>query len=369
MFTYQKNGQLEPVATPVVNIALNGQPVKDWLSFTVTLSGLGDIDTYEVVLPWTIGDKPYDPLLYSGSAQSADLVNGTATIKIEAGYDGGEIKLLIEGDMDAPKWSFDNGERVTISGRSYASRAYDEKETVKYQNMTATEAHAKIAALHGLTPVAPVATTSMIGEYINDDHASLTSETSHWDLILYLAENEGFVTRVRGKEWYFGPLDSMPNFLLESLPYTFGVDIMRGLTFERAPNAARNLTVEIISYQPAKTKRGKGSRIIEKSSSVGKGINKYVVREYVPNITRDQAQRLAKNKLAELSKQQVFGSFSCNFNPELDIDRKVVLYGVGVGLSQHYFVQNIRISGDRQKGLKSEVSFSNLQLTEAGGYR
>lgn len=364
---YKKTGHVSQGKAVTAKVSINDVCVKNWIGFTVNLNGFGDIDSFSLDLPWTIGDEPEDPLLYSGSTKSVDWINDSAVIKIEAGYDN-ELNLLIEGNMDAPKWHFGNSEKVTITGRSFAAKAYDEKETVKYQNMTSTEVHATLAQKHGLTPVTPVATSTMIGEYINGDHASLTSEESHWDLVLYLAENEGFVTRVRGKEWYFGPLESLSNMQKEPLHYTYGVDIGDELVIEGAPNASRNLTVEVISYQPAKTKRGKGSRIVEKSTSIGKGINKYVIRKYVPNITRDQAQRIAKNTLQELSRQQLFGSFPCDYNPELDIDRKIVLNGVGVGLSQYYFVQGLRLTCNRDNGLKCNVSFSNLQLNESGGY-
>ncbi len=365
---YKKLGHVVQGKTVTGRVSLNGVEVKDWVSWTVKLNGFGDVDNYSLVLPWTVGNEPKDPLLYSGATKSADLINKPALVKIEAGYDG-ELQLLIEGYMDKPKWRFGNSERVTITGRSLAARPYDEKESVKYQNMTSTEVHAMLAKKHGLTPIAPIATSTMIGEYINGDHASLTSEESHWDLILYLAENEGFVTRVRGKEWYFGPLEALPNMKKEPIHYTLGVDIGDSLEIEGAPNASRNLTVEVISYQPAKTKRGKGSRIVEKSVGLGSGINKYVIRKYVPNITRDQAQRIARNTLQELSRQQLFGSFPCAYNPELDIDRKIVLNGVGVGLSQYYFIQGLDISCDKEKGFVCTVSFSNLQLTESGGYR
>ena len=366
---YKKIGNVVQGKTVDVIIKINGTEVRNWSRFTVDLNGFGDIDTFKLDLPWTVGNEPSDPLLYSGATQSAELVNGTAEISIEAGYED-NLKLLISGSMDSAKWRFgSSGEKGTISGRSHAGRAYDEKETVKYQNMTATEVHAMLAAKHGLKPVAPIATTTMIGEYINDDHASLTSEESHWDLALYLAENEGFVTRVRGNEWYFGPLESLPNMKKDAIHYTYGVDISEDLNIERAPNASRNLSVEVISYQPAKTKRGKGSRIVEKSSSIGKGANKYTIRKYVPNITRDQAQRIAKNILQQMSRQQMSGSFKCDYNPELDIDRKIVLNGVGVGLSQYYFVQGLKLSCSRENGFKCDVAFSNLQLSESGGYR
>ena len=36
--------------------------------------------------------------------------------------------------------------------------------------------------------------------------ASVAEEMSHWNYVLYLAEQEGFVSRIKGKEWYFALL-------------------------------------------------------------------------------------------------------------------------------------------------------------------
>ena len=224
MFRGLTKGKLDEYVRPVACISVNGRRIKNWISFYVDINGLGAVDSYEVTLPWEVSDNPEDELLFSGSVDSSELVVGSAVVRIEVGFDGEDMKLLIEGDMDRPVWNFDlsEGEIVTISGRSYASRPYDFSETVKYQNMTSTEAHATIAGLYGLTPVAPVRTSRMVGEYINEDHTSVTLDTSHWDYVLYMAENEGFISRVRGTEWYFGPRDMLPNFNREPLEYSWG---------------------------------------------------------------------------------------------------------------------------------------------------
>ncbi|WP_019123644.1 hypothetical protein [Brevibacillus massiliensis] len=372
-----KPGSFRPYGKPVVNITINGKPVKDWISFQVELNGLGAVDSYEVQLPWEVTDTPSDPLLYSGSSKSADLVFGSAKIRIEAGFEGeGKPELLIEGDMDYPTWNFDanEGEVVTIHGRSYAARAFDFKETLKWQNLTSTAAFKQIAATHGLTPVVPVETKDPVGEYVKDDHANINREVSHWDAALYLAQNDGFTTRVRGIEWFYGPREMLPNYNKDPLPFTWGHNIESGFWIERAPNAARNLIVEVISYIPGGVKkRGsgqkKGQRIVERASFTGSSTgHKYIQRYYYPGITRDEAQRRARNILKELSRQQVYGSFTTDYFPELATDRRIVLYGVGKGLSQVYFVSKIVVTGNRDEGLKAEVTFTNLPLEEGGRF-
>jgi hypothetical protein len=364
-----KRGDFRSIGTPIVNISINGQKVKDWETFHVELNGLGAVDSYEVMLPWDVTDKPRDPLLYSGPNSSADLVLGSATLKIEAGFEGEEGPLLlIEGNMDYPAWDFDSGENVTIHGRSYAAKPFDEKESVKWQNLTSTAAFRQICEYHGLTPVVPVETNTLIGEYSGDDHVNLNREVSHWDFVLYLCSNEGFTTRVKGTEWFFGPHESLPGYLLDPLPFTWGYNIDRPFRIERAPNAARNLIIEVISWVPGKGKQ-KGQRIVEKASFVGSSTgNKYTLRYYFPNITRDEAQRRARNLLAENSRLQLYGSFNTDWYPELSNDRRIALYGVGMGLSQVYFAPKIVITGSKEDGIKAEITFTNLPLEEGGNF-
>lgn len=371
MFYNLARGKFREYGKPVVNITMNGEKIINWKDFKVEVSGLGAIDKFELTLPWEVTDNPSSNLLYSGSSKSADIVFNTAVLKIDVGFEGEEIKSFIEGEADAFSWDFDtSGEWVKISGRSFAAKPYDFSETVKYQNLTSTEVHSTICSLYGLTPVQPVKTSTMTGEFVNDDHASVTRETSHWDLILYLAENEGFVTRVRGKEWYFGPLEMLENYKKPPVEFTWGYNIHSGIHIERAPNASRNLTVEVISYQPPK-KKGKGTRIVESVSitSTKKDARKYTIRKYEPNKTRDQAQMIARNILNDYSRQQVFGNFKCDFFADVDIDRKFKLYGVGKGLSQEFYVTKMSIDGSAGEGLAMQIDFSNLFLTESGDYK
>lgn len=332
---------------------------------------MGAVDNFDVTLPWEVtSNAPRDELLFSSPTKSADLVFGHATVKIDVRYEGEEIQTLIEGKMDYPIWDFStsSGEIVTINGRSLAAGPFDYKETAKWQNMTSTNAFKAIAAQHGLIPVVPVSTGTLIGEYEKDDHVNVKREVSHWDFILYLCQNEGFTTRVVGKDWYFGPQEQLPNYSKEPLNFTWGHNIEEPFRIERAPNAARNLIIEVLSWIPGKGKK-KGQRIVEKASFVGSSTgNKYTMRYYYPNLTRDQCQRKARSILEDLSKNQLYGSFNTDWFPELSNDRKINILGVGNGLSQTYFATKIVITGSKEDGLKSEVTFSNLPLEEGGRF-
>ncbi|MED1663466.1 hypothetical protein [Brevibacillus laterosporus] len=371
-----RTGPFRPTGTPIVKITVNGKPVPHWLSFRVELNGLGSVDNYEITLPWEVTEKsPDHELLYSGPSKSSPLTTGPAIVSIEVGFEGeGSLQKLIEGDMDYPIWNFAESETVTITGRSYGARAFDFKESIKMQNMTASAAFKKIAAQHNLKPVVPVATDTFIGEYIGEDHANAKREVSHWDFILYMAQNEGFTTHVRGTEWYFGPREKLPNYMKDPVIFTWGHNIKPGLQIERAPKASRNLIIEIVSWIPGRAKkRGKGNlkgqRIVEKASFAGSSSGeKKTLRYYYPNVTRDQAQRLARKKLEELSKTQVFGSFQTDWFPDVQIDRRISLRGVGTVLSQDYFTSKLIVSGQIDSGIEAEIEFTNLEAENGGKF-
>jgi len=367
-----RKGPFRPTGKPLVKVTINGKAAADWISFRAEANGLGAVDAFQVMLPWEVTEfVPRDDLLYSGPDKSSDLVFGSADVKIEAGFEGeGDPVSLIEGVMDRPAWDFSmrSGEIVTIHGRSYAARPFDYKETAKWQNLTATAAFNEIAAFHGLTPVVPQETSTLVGEYQNEDHVNMKREVSHWDFVLYLAQAEGFTTRVKGKEWFLGPHDELPGYKLDPIPFTWGYNIDEPFRIERAPNAARNLVVEVISWIPGK-KAGSGQRIVEKASFAESSTgHKYILRYYYPNFTRDQAQRTAQSILAELSKRQVYGSFNTDWFPELSNDRRISLHGVGHGLSQVYFAPKIVVSGSKESGLRTEITFTNLPLEEGGQF-
>lgn len=145
----------------------------------------------------------------------------------------------------------------------------------------------------------------------------------------------------------------------ESLPFSYGYNI-RNLKIKRAPNSARNFKVEIVSWQSG-IKKNKGNRIME-SVQIGdkEGENYYTIRRYIPNITNEQALKQAKNISEALKRQQFSGSFDCDYFADIENDRRIVLYGIGKGLSQIYHIAHITISGDKDTGLECNIEFTNI---------
>lgn len=355
-----------PLGKPRVEIKVKGTPVPKWTSFRVESNGFSVADSFEVKLPWDVTEKPEQILLASTPTTSSLLVKETnIPVEIWLGFDVPGLppvpsRRIMYGKMDICRWNFGpDGEYVTLVGRNLAGQLIDTKTTEKYQNRTASQVAAEFFARHGLKPQV-TATSTLIGTYLNNNHSNITRETTQWDFLLYLAQQEGFVCRVVDDTGYFGPRSGIANLNAEPIPFTWGVNI-DDLEIERGPQAARNIVVEVRSWH-------NGRRIVEKATTRNHVEEKYIQRFTIPGLTREQAQKRARAILAELSAQEFFGRLRTDWQPEISIDRRIALYGVGQGLSRVYYVNRVTVEGSLDGGTTAEIAFTSTYLTDSGRY-
>jgi hypothetical protein len=117
-----------------------------------------------------------------------------------------------------------------LSGRDLTALMIDAEISMAYVNQTASQIAETIAQLHGLTPVV-TPTSTLVGQYYERDHArnalGLHSRaTTEWNLLVTLAQAEGFAVDVVGQSLIFGPAaDTVPvlvtaqNFMKLDLDY------------------------------------------------------------------------------------------------------------------------------------------------------
>jgi phage protein D len=242
----------------------------------------------------------------------------------------------------------------------------DAKTTEKHPNLTASAIAIKFASSHGLVPIV-AGTQTLAGTYYNQNSSILGNDMSEWDLILFLAKQEDFVVRVKGNRFLFGPYGIVTGPLYtpqDPLPFTWGKDI-DALEFERSPDAARDVIVKVITYD-----RDSKSRIVETAKSTtqyakriyGGSRAAYTETYVIPGLTRQQAQKKAQSICYELSRCQVIGQIDTAGNPNMAIDRKAAIYGVGQGLTDNYYLNKVTHSYDITSGYQNSSSFSNQYL-------
>jgi hypothetical protein len=91
-----------------------------------------------------------------------------------------------------------------VSGRDLTAAFIDAKTTIQYQNLTSSQIASQLAISHGMSFSGPT-TTTVAGTFYAYDRVSMTDQRSEWDLLTWLAQQEGFQCYVKGTTLYFEP--------------------------------------------------------------------------------------------------------------------------------------------------------------------
>jgi hypothetical protein len=354
-------------------VVVNWIPVK-FTDITVEQNGFSAADTFEIKLPYFIRDQQSgETILANGPEfQSILLTQDSIPVQVYFGYpedpnnyDVSDLVQLIDGIIDTAKWDFDmTGEFVTIDGRNKVGEMIDTKIVDKLPNQTSSQIANYFAGYYGLVPVI-TPTTTLAGTYYNNGSAiTPDTETTQWDLLQFLAQQENFIVRVKGNTLLFGPYSTVTGYENTApITYTWGKDIEK-LEIERSPHAARDIVVKVISYD-----RNSKHRIVETASSgVQRSANtsgqvyrreQYVETYTIPGLTRDQAQKKAKAIYDQLSSSQLIGTIDAAGNTDLAVDRQINLQGVGMGLTNNYYLNKVSHKYNLNDGYTIEGSFSN----------
>ena len=200
------------------------------------------------------------------------------------------------------------------------------------------------------------------------------NDTSEWQLLLFLAQQENFIVRVKGSSLYFGPYSVVTGYVNQTpIPYTWGYDI-ESLEIERSPHCARDIVVNVYSYN--RGSKGKIRATARSTTQYAQRIygnagqrQEYIENYTVPGLTLGQAQQMAQSIASQLSRSQLIGQMTAAGNTDLDIDRQIQINGAGKALSVPYYLTQVTHSVDVQGGYGAQVSFCNQflssDLTEA----
>ncbi len=116
---------------------------------------------------------------------------------------------LLIGPVDNVRVDF-GANLAALSGRDLTALMVDAEISVAYVNQTSSQIASAIAQLHGLTPVV-TPTSTLVGQYYERDYARSAlglnaRATTEWNLLLALAQTEGFDVDVAGESLVFGPV-------------------------------------------------------------------------------------------------------------------------------------------------------------------
>lgn len=195
------------VRQPRGAVRINGQIVPGVESWSVDNNTNYHADTFRVRA--VLAESPSvfrERLFYWSALQDAEIEIFGGFPSDPENFTESDLKNFMVGQIDEIDIEPATN-RVEIYGRDLSARLIDTKTTEKFINKKSSEIAEILAARHQLqTRVTPTATTA--GVYYQIDHANLNEDRSEWDLLTYLAKQEGYQVYVDGRTLVFEPAQS-----------------------------------------------------------------------------------------------------------------------------------------------------------------
>lgn len=284
-------------------------------------------------------------------------------------YGVGDLDSLILGGINNLQVRlFDNGGYVEFDGFDLSKKFVDNKTTEKYPNLTASDIAIKLAQKEGLTPVVTT-TTQKVGYYYTQDYVQLQNEVTEWDLLVYLAQKEGFQVFVRGKSLYFQPrpLTSPNPYLLQATTLENGqLACFNGetLVVSRNLNYARDVIVKIRSWNArsglveaqATATPNKKTALAAAAQPIGEA---QTFQYVIPGLTKEQALIQAQKLLEDITLHERVLEARVPGDNLLRKDSVISLKGVSISADQSYYPDTITRRISPTDGYSIEVRAKN----------
>jgi phage protein D len=277
--------------------------------------------------------------------------------------DGITTTTLLAGLVDDVELDADR-RLVIFSGRDFTGDLIETKTTEKWPNKTASEIASEIAGRHNLTPVV-TATSTTAGTYYSREHAVLTDDTTEWNLLTYLAEQEGFSVYVAGRELHFEkPADpaQAPRWQLNYEPGLVTEANASSLRMRRNLTVAKEVVVKVVSWNAKQkrafdvTRRADRSRRSRPRSQAA--ARTFVFR--VPQMSEQQAIEYADRKLREISQTERTIDVTLPADLRVTARHVVALNGTASEFDQEYLIDTINWSVNMDGGLGMRLVCRNI---------
>src|SRR5581483_8191756 len=279
-----------------------------------------------------------------------EILFGTLGADDDPGAIPSDLSSLLIGNVDDVDIHLDTGQ-LTISGRDLTARFIDNKIAKSWPDHTASQIVTDLCGMVGITPNV-TSTKTAVGKYQNGAYAAQRRDIPMWDLITFLAEQEGFDAFVTASTLYFGPplADSKtPLTVMVQPPSTGnpGVNIStETLKLHRSLTLAKDIAVTVISYDAGKkvpikavARRQGSNKAGSTSFRTGKTSQNYVIRR--AGLTQQQAVDLAQKTLADLSKHERTVEIQAPPDGGVSSRTKLTISGTNTGFDTDYFVDTV----------------------------
>ncbi|MDE1139979.1 MAG: hypothetical protein PW999_10050 [Paraburkholderia tropica] len=355
-------------------VKVNGELITGWIEFEVDNSTFYTADTFRCTFAGAALPTDRNVIWFSQQQDMfVELFVGFP--QNPAQFTASDLKSWIYGQVDHIEIDPVTN-TISVDGRDLTRVFIDAKTTEKWPNQTSSQIATALAKKHSLTPVV-TATTTRVGKYYEIDHVHMDDERSEWDILNYLADQEGFKVWVRGQSLYFqAPADPSATtpYQLVWQPSTTSAGPranFESFKLKRALTISRGIQVKIRSWNkkfakgftvnyPSSTKTIKVGQ-----SQVGAGGTIYSKR--VDNLTQDQALQYAQKWYQQLVAHEMIVEVTMPGDNALDTTSIITLNGtgtafdsIGTGTDQQvYYPDNINRRMTFDGGYEMTVSMKN----------
>ena len=238
---------------------------------------------------------------------------------------------------------------VRLQGRDRAASLLDTKSSIVYQNRTSSEIATDLATRHGLTPAVAPSSGYAGRYYANETQLSslvqFSKLVSDWDILVSLAQLEGFDLYVTGSVLTFQPRtpgtqapqwidarDLMDLHISRSLALSGGIN-----TSVRSWDSANQTFVSASGSSPGSSKSAPRYSIIK------------------PNLSPHMAETLASQMASDIYRNSMRVSMTMPGSMDLSIRTPLMLTGLATPLAQIFEIEVIKRSFRSKSGFVQKI--------------
>lgn len=341
-----------------------------WERFEVSNTRYSAASTFKITVP--VSSLPNTMSLSTMVSSSPLTVQVNAGLPTQTNLNNvtpSDLPIIIIGDADNIMYDPDRT-LVTLTGRDYISKFLDNKLNqlnnaigAQIQSILSysksSDIVSMIATNRGLTPnVTP--TTNNIGIYLQTGYSLLNSQITEWDLMTFLAREEGYDIYVIGSNLYFKPKDSSnPYQITLTVPYytTSGsIPTSNAVKVQLTRNLrlAKDIIVQVTSWNVNDKVTYTKVSTLKHAGSSGQSIP-LIYNYRFPNLTADQCLQKSQTLLLEISQHELQLNFEMPASTLLTAHGSVIVKDTNSLYDQIYYVKNIMREMDFGGGFNMHV--------------
>ena len=248
---------------------------------------------------------------------------------------------------------------VNVRGRDSSSDLMEMKTTEQFKNLTSAEIVSEIASRVGLTADVSIPNADRVGLIYETDYDRITDQDVLFNVLVRLADREGCTFFVAGSTLIFKPADQLGGTAFtvnyrRPTPATFASGNFTRLRTTRNAPLAKNVNITVNSWRLKQKQAIKSAWSATGSVS---GNSNYTFE--APNLTKQQADKIAKNRLNDITSREKTIEVDVPGDVTVSPVNSLVLTGTGTPFDQSYIIS----------GVLHDFAASGYRMTIAGRSR